>query len=118
MNSAPVTLPCTSSTTATGAWPARATPVKAMTPIMAEKKRFIVQTSVSLPIIPSARRKGDILYPAGQLASKARRQRESYHTSRCFLTPVFEPKRRPLRAAALFTLTASAGRYHHHALVL
>jgi hypothetical protein len=63
-----------------------------MTPIMAEKNRFIVRTSVSLPIIQSARRHGDILYPAGELASKTRQQRESYHTSRCFLTAVFEPK--------------------------
>src|ERR1700761_6684867 len=105
MNSAPVTLPCKSSTTATGAWPASATPVRATTPIMAERKRFIVRTSVNLPIIRNSRPHGDILYPAGELASKLHHERESYHTSRRLLTPVLN------KAAASRDRLVHAGRH-------
>src|SRR5690349_7993129 len=73
MNSAPVTLPCTSSTTATGG-SARAVAVRASKQAVAAIRRLMADLDQS--VAPEAARR-----LVRQLALPAREQREPYHTS-------------------------------------
>src|SRR5215813_12779229 len=114
MNSAPVTLPCTSSTTATGG-SARAAHVIATRPVMAKRKRFMLLTSMrriraSLERLPRAgTRTGRVIIA---------RTGENTTQRQLVLNALFEPQAGRGRPAAAPRLSRSARGQHHHALVL